>query len=158
MNHGLVMKRSGGVDHRASRPRNRCSRGTLFCRTACAGKCHIWVGTASNSDELKVNHDWQQRALHTANIRGLSDGRLFDRSGRELTKGVIGDLVPALVLSIKLRGRDYEDAWEALNNYVKQIYSLFLGRSASSGEEAPRLIRSMCLVTNCQKQWSGGVW
>ena len=109
-----------------------------FVAPHAAGKCHIWVGTASNSDELKVNYDWQQRALHTANIRGLSDGRLFDRSGRELTKGVIGRSRSSLVLSIKLRGRDYEDAWEALNNYVKQIYSLFLGRSASSGEEAPR--------------------
>ena len=35
------------------------------------GECHIWVGTASNSDELKAVHDWQQGALHTASIRGL---------------------------------------------------------------------------------------
>ena len=109
-----------------------------FVAPHAAGKCHIWVGTASNSDELKVNHDWQQRALHTANIRGLFDGRLFDRSGRELTKGVIGRSCSSLVLSIKLTGRDYEDAWEALNNYVRQIYSLFLGQSAPSGEAAPR--------------------
>lgn len=103
-----------------------------------AGKCHIWVGTASNSDELKATHDWQQRASHTANIRDLSEGRLYDRSGEELTKGVIGRSDSSLVLSIKLKGRDYEDAWEALNNYVKQIYALFLGRSASNGEGAPR--------------------
>ena len=86
-----------------------------------AGKCHIWVGTASNSDELKANHDWQQRALHTANIRGLSNGRLYDRSGNELTNGVIGRTHSSLLLSIKLKGREYENAWEALNNYVKQI-------------------------------------
>ena len=103
-----------------------------------AGVCHIWVGTASDSDDLNVNHDWQQRALHTANIRGLSNGRLFDRSGTELSKGVIGRSRSSLVLSIKLTGRDYEDAWEALNNYIKQTYSLFLGRSASSGEASPR--------------------
>ena len=103
------------------------------------GKCYIWVGTAPNSDELQANHDWQQRALHTANIRGLSpDGRLYDRSGEELTRGVIGRARSSLVLSIKLKGREYEDAWEALNNYVKQIYSLFLGRSASRREAAPR--------------------
>jgi len=102
-----------------------------------ASKCHIWVGTALNSDELKASHDWQQGALHAANIRGLSDGRLYDRSGEEFAKGVIGRDQSSLVLSIKLRGREYEDAWEALNNYVKQIYALFLGRSASRGE-APR--------------------
>ena len=103
-----------------------------------AGNCRIWVGTASNSDELEANHDWQQGALHAANIRGLSDGRLYDRSGTELTNGVIGRSRSSLSLSIKLTGRDYEDAWEALNNYVKQIYALFLGQSASTGEVAPR--------------------
>ena len=103
-----------------------------------AGQCHIWVGTASNSDQLKANHDWQQGALHAANIRGLSDGRLYDRSGSELAKGVIGRSESSLVLSIKLKGRDYEDAWEALNNYVRRVYALFLGPSASSGEAAPR--------------------
>ena len=102
------------------------------------GQCHIWVGTAPNSDELKVNHDWQQGASHTANVRGLSDGRLYDRSGNELAKGVIGRSDSTLVLSIKLKGREYENAWEALNNYVMQIYTLFLGQSASSGEAASR--------------------
>ena len=102
-----------------------------------AGQCHIWVGTASNSDELKALHDWQQGAFHTANIRGLPHGRLYDRSGNELAERVIARPHSSLVLSIKLRGRDYEDAWEALNNYVKQIYALFLGRSAASSEEAP---------------------
>ena len=109
-----------------------------FAAPNTAGRCHIWVGTASNSDELKANHDWQLGALHTANIRSLSDGRLYDRSGKELTNGVIGRSDSSLVLSIKLKGRDYEDAWEALNNYVKQIYALFLGRSASTREAAPR--------------------
>ena len=42
------------------------------------------------------------------------------------------------MLSIKLRGRDYEDAWDALNNYVKQIYALFLGRSAPVKGAPPR--------------------
>ena len=103
-----------------------------------AGKCYIWVGTASNTDELKASHDWQQGALHTANVRGLSDGRLYDRSGNELTNGVIGRAHSSLVLSIKLKGREYEDAWEALNNYVKQVYGLFLGQSASREQPAPR--------------------
>ena len=103
-----------------------------------AGTCHIWVGIASNSDELKVNHDWQQRALHTANIRGLPDGRLYDRSGKEFANGVIARAPSGVVLSIKLKGRDYEDAWEALNHYVKQMYALFLGRSALEREAAPR--------------------
>ena len=109
-----------------------------FVAPNAADKCHIWVGTASNSDELKATHNWQQGALHTANIRGLSNSRLYDRSGKELTAGVIGRSHSSLVLSIKLRERDYEDAWEALNNYVKQIYALFLGRSASGKEAAPR--------------------
>ena len=103
-----------------------------------AGRCQIWVGTASNSDELNAVHDWQQDAPHTANIRGLSQGRLYDRSGNELTNGVIGRAQTSLVLSIKLKGREYEDAWEALNNYVKHIYAQFLGRSASGGEAARR--------------------
>lgn len=96
------------------------------------------MGTAPNSDELKAVHDWQQGALHTANIRGLASGRLCDRSGEELTAGVIGRSHSSLVLSIKLRQRDYEDAWDALNNYVKQIYALFLGRPMPSEEAAPR--------------------
>ena len=76
--------------------------------------------------------------MHTANIRGLSNGRLYDRSGNELKAGVIGRSDSSLVLSIKLTERDYEDAWEALNNYVKQIYSLFLGQSASGREAVQR--------------------
>ena len=103
-----------------------------------AGRCDIWVGTASGSDELSVIHEWQQRAPHTANIRGLSDGRLYDRCGTEFKNGVIARPHSSLVLSIKLKGREYENAWEALNNYVKQVYALYLGRSASSGEAAPR--------------------
>jgi len=109
-----------------------------FVAPQTAGKCHIWVGTASQSDELKVNHDWQQRASHTANIRGLSNGRLYDRSGNEWRNGVIAQDHVSLVLSIKFRGREYEDAWEALNNYVKQVYALFLGSSASIENTAPR--------------------
>ena len=103
-----------------------------------AGECQIWVGTALNSDELKATHDWQQGALHTANIRGLPNGKVYDRSGTELTAGVIGQSDSRLVLSIKLNDRDYEDAWEALNNYVTQVYALFLGRSASPKEAAQR--------------------
>ena len=109
-----------------------------FVEPNVAGNCRIWVGTASNSDELEANHDWQQGALHAADIRGLSEGRLYDRSGTEFTNGVLGRYPSSLSLSIKLTGRDYEDAWEALNNYVRQIYALFLGRSASSGEAALR--------------------
>ena len=109
-----------------------------FVAPNAAAECNIWVGTASNSDALKATHAWQQGALHTANIRGLSNGRLYDRSGKELTAGVIGRSHSSLVLSIKLRERDYEDAWEALNNYVKQIYALFLGGSVSAKEAAPR--------------------
>ena len=112
-----------------------------FLAPSTAGRCNIWVATASNSDELRAIHDWQQGAPHTANIRGLSDGRLFDRSGSELSKGVIGRSDSSLVLSIKLKGREYEDAWEALNNYVMQIYTLFLGQSASGGEAPPRPYR-----------------
>ncbi len=102
------------------------------------GKCHIWVGTASGSNELSAIHEWQQGALHTANIRGLPNGRLHDRSGNEWTNGVIGRSQSGLVLSIKLKDREYEDAWEAINNYVTQIYALFLGRSISSGAAVPR--------------------
>ena len=103
-----------------------------------AGTCRIWVGIASNTDELQASHNWQQGASHTANIRGLSDGRLYNSFGNEFTKGVIGRTDSSLVLSIKLKGREYEDAWEALNNYVRQIYALFLDRSASSDDLPPR--------------------
>lgn len=103
-----------------------------------AGTCQIWVGVASNSNELKVNHDWQQSALHTANVRGLPHGHLYDRSGNELANGVIVRSRASLVLSIKLKGRDYEDAWEALNHYVKQVYTLFLGRSGLRTDAGPR--------------------
>ena len=103
-----------------------------------AGKCHIWVGTASNSDELEVNHEWQKNAPHTANIRELTDGRLFDRSGTELSNGVLERSRSSLVLSIKKTGREYQNAWEALNNYVRHIYELFLGRSVSGKEALSR--------------------
>ena len=101
-----------------------------------AGRCDIWVGTASNSDDLAAVHGWQQNASHTANIRNLPNGKLYDRSGNELTDRVIARSDSSLVLSIKLRGREYEDAWEALNNYVKHIYALFLGSSAASSDDA----------------------
>ena len=103
-----------------------------------AGRCRIWVGTASHSNELTVSHGWQQRASHAANIRGLSRGQLYDRSGKELTDGVIGKTDSSLVLSLKLKGREYDNAWEALNNYVKEVYSLFLGGSASREAVAQR--------------------
>ena len=144
----MVSEHESRARHEAERrgwtiERRELEIGTLgvpcFVAPHVAGECYIWVGTGFNSDELEANHDWQQGALHTANIRGLSGGRLYDRSGTEFTDGVIGGRPDSsLVLSIKLKGRDYEDAWEALNNYVKQIYALFLGRSASSGEAVPR--------------------
>ena len=112
-----------------------------FLAPNAVGQCDIWVGTAPNSDGLEASHEWQQGAPHTANVRGLSDGRLYDRSGKELEKGVIGRSDSTLVLSIKIKGREYENAWEALNNYVMQIYTLFLGQSASSEEAAPRPYR-----------------
>ncbi|MDE0408073.1 MAG: ThiF family adenylyltransferase [Alphaproteobacteria bacterium] len=103
-----------------------------------AGECNIWVGIAPDSDDLKAVHEWQQGALHTANIRGLPSRKLYDRSGTEFTNGMIGHSHSGPVLSIKLRGRDYEDAWEALNNYVKQIYALFLGQAPSGRKVIPR--------------------
>lgn len=109
-----------------------------FIAPKTAGRCHIWVGTGSNTDELHATHGWQHGASHTASIRGLSDGRLYDRSGHEMTNGVIGRTQHSLVLSIKLKGREYADAWEALNNYVTQVYSLFLGRSQSGAKAPPR--------------------
>lgn len=108
-----------------------------FIAPKTAGRCNIWVGTGSNTDELHATHGWQQNAPHTASIRGLSDGRLYDRSGHEMTNGIIGRDHSSLVLSIKLKGREYANAWEALNNYVTQVYSLFLGPS-QSGAKAPQ--------------------
>ena len=150
----LISRRGSSVSEHESRARSEAERrewkierrdleiGAVgvpcFIAPNTVGSCHIWVGTASGSDELQAIHGWQQGALHTANIRGLPDGRLHDRSGNELTKGVIGRSQNSLVLSIKLKGREYEDAWEALNSYVAQIYSLFLGQSVSSGAAVPR--------------------
>lgn len=109
-----------------------------FIEPNVAGECEIWVGTASDSDELQAVHEWQLGASHAANIRNLPHGTLYDRTGNEFTAGVIGRPQKSLVLSIKFKERDYEDAWEALNNYVMQIYALFLGRPASDGEAYPR--------------------
>ena len=109
-----------------------------FVEPNVAGLCDIWVGTAFGSDRLEASHEWQQSAPHTANIRGLIDGHLYDRAGHELVDGVIGRPESSLVLSIKLTGREYDDAWEALNNYVMQIYALFLGSSTLTRETAPR--------------------
>ena len=49
---------------------------------------------------------------------------------------MIGRTDSGLVLSIKLKDRDYEDAWEALNNYVKRVYALFLGGLVTSSQAA----------------------
>lgn len=109
-----------------------------FIAPGIAGHCEIWVGIEPDSDELYVGHEWQQSALHVANLRGLSGG-LYDRSGSKLASGVIGETPSSCTLSIKLNGgRDYEDAWEALNTYVRVVYSLFLGQPGSSGEANPR--------------------
>ena len=109
-----------------------------FLAPRAAGKCEVWVGTDSNSDELRAIHEWQQGVPHTANIRGLADGRLFNRAGGELSKGVIAQSQSSLVLSIKMRGREYDDAWDALNTYVTQVYELYLGPSGSGGDLATR--------------------
>ena len=105
-----------------------------FIAPAIAGHCEIWIGIKPDSDELYVSHDWQKRALHVANIRGLSGG-LYDRSGTKLTDGVIAETPSSCTLSIKLNGgRNYNDAWEALNTYIRFVYLLFLGQPPASGE------------------------
>ncbi len=109
-----------------------------FVAPSIVGTCDIWVGTAPSSDNLQASHGWQQNAAHTANIRGLIQGRLYDRTGGELANGVIGRSDSNLVLSIKLTGREYADAWEALNNYVMQIYALFLGSASLDRKTVPR--------------------
>ena len=108
-----------------------------FTAPRIAGHCEIWVGIEPDSDKLHVSHDWQQNAPHVANIRGLSGG-LYDRSGAKLAKGVIGSTPSSCTLSIKLKERDYEDAWEALNTYVKVVYSMFLGQRGQGGEPNAR--------------------
>ena len=100
-----------------------------------AGVCDVWVGIETQSDALFLGHSWQQKAIHTGVVRGLSDGFLYDRLGNKLERGVIGhDDATSCTLSIKLKDRrdfstrrDYDDAWEALKTYVKRVYSLFLG-------------------------------
>ena len=109
-----------------------------FIAPSIAGNCGIWVGIKSASDELHISHDWQQGALHVADIRGLS-GCLYNRSGTKFTNGVIRETTSSCTLSIKLNdGRDYVDAWEALNTYVRLVYSLFLGQPGSSDKANPR--------------------
>ena len=87
---------------------------------------------------LRASHGWQKRVLHVANNRGISGG-LYDRSGTKLKKGVIRESSSSCTLSIKLDGgRDYEDAWEALNTYVRVVYSLFLDQVGSGSETNAR--------------------
>ncbi len=103
-----------------------------------AGHCDVWVGIQPGSDDLHVSHEWQQKAPHVANIRGLRGG-LYDRSGTKFADGVIKETSSTCALSIKLNGgRDYDDAWEALNTYVRVVYALFRGHRESSGRANDR--------------------
>ena len=109
-----------------------------FIAPRIAGRCEIWVGVEPETDRLHASHEWQRGALHAAIIRGLSEGDLSDRSGAKLTKGVIGSTPSSCTLSIKLKKRDYADAWEALNTYVKVVYSMFLGQRRHGSESNAR--------------------
>ena len=104
-----------------------------------AGFCDIWVGTAENSDALQVSHAWQRKAAHVAQVRNL-EGGLYYRSGEKLRDGVIGETQTTCTLSIKLepKNREYDNAWEALNTYVRVVYAIFLSAMGSDANNCCR--------------------
>ncbi len=120
----------------------------------------VWVGIEPNSNELRLCHEWQQGAIHAAHIKGLADGKMYSRSGDEFLNGVIRQTSSSLVLSIKIRDRDYEDAWDALVNYVRHVYALFLGELPADriinrpytfnilGDQSPEAIEWRSLVSH----------
>ena len=92
--------------------------------------CELWVGIAPNSDELLVSHDWQQGAVHTASVRGLTHGKLYDRSGEVVQQGVIAHQRPSsCTLSYKPE-EGYKNAWEALSAYANFLCGHYHGMSA----------------------------
>ncbi|MCY4302419.1 MAG: ThiF family adenylyltransferase [Aestuariivita sp.] len=94
------------------------------------GRCEIWVGISADSYQLQVGHDWQGGNAHVANIRGLTTGAVYDRSGNPIGNIIaIGNGAsqdqPSCTISIKKDEGEYLDAWDALKTYIQAIYGGF---------------------------------
>ena len=89
------------------------------------GRCEVWVGVHDGSDQMQGGLDWQGSNTHVAEIRGLIEGKIYDRSGRYIGNIVQSNDSDKCTISIKKDKGDYLDAWDALATYMREIYGGF---------------------------------
>ena len=102
------------------------------------GRCEIWVGVGTDSDQLQAGLEWQGGNVHVADIRGLTNGKVYDRLGSEIGNVVRQGTEDSCTISIKRDEGEYQDAWEALKTYIQQIYGGFRASDNSGTHEVER--------------------
>lgn len=102
------------------------------------GRCEIWVGVDADSDQLQGGLEWQGGNVHVANIRGLTNGVVYDRLGNTIGNTVKTDNGKSCTISIKRDEANYRDAWEALKTYINAIYGGFRASDPNGSHQAQR--------------------
>lgn len=103
------------------------------------GRCELWVGVGTDSDQIQGELDWQGGHLHVAHVRGLTNGAVYDRLGNPIGNVVRkDDDGNSCTISIKRDEADYRDAWEALKTYINAIYGGFLASDNNGRQEVER--------------------
>ena len=102
------------------------------------GRCEIWVGVATDTDQLQGGLEWQGSNTHVADIRGLTNGAVCDRMGNQIGNPVRTDNGNSCTISIQRDEAGYRDGWEALKTYINAIYGGFLASDPSSSHQAER--------------------
>ena len=109
-----------------------------FVEPTVPGRCQIWVGMASDSDQLHGGLGWQGGNIHVAEVRGLTKGSVYDRAGKSIGNVVRTSNTDRCTISIKRDGGDYQNAWEALRTYINAIYGGFRNRHIDSAAQVER--------------------
>ena len=89
------------------------------------GWCEIWVGVSDDSNQLQGGLDWQAGNVHVADIRGLTNGAVYDQLGNSIGNVVRQGNEDSCTISIKKDEGEYLDAWDALKTYMQAIYGGF---------------------------------
>lgn len=89
------------------------------------GRCEIWVGIGTDTDELQGGLEWQGGNTHVANIRGLAQGGVYDRRGEPIGNSTNAGDENKCTISIKKDSGEYDNAWDALKTYINAVYGGF---------------------------------
>ena len=109
-----------------------------FVAPGVPGRCEIWVGVGNDSDQLQGGLEWQAGHVHVADVRGLTNGAVYDRRGNAIGNVVRPGDEGSCTISIMKDEGEYLDAWDALKTYLHAVYGGFRASDNGGGHRAER--------------------